>query len=384
MVPWRCLRRRSWLCLNTMTNNISLYFHIPFCERKCNYCAFYSLPKQGDEIKQSYFEALQRQIDFFETDKTVSTVYFGGGTPPVLGIERLCALLNRVKAKYRLSPDCEITVEVNPGTVDFNGLKMLYDAGFNRISVGVQSADDAVLQSIGRIHSFAQARECINDARLIGFDNISADIIFALPYQGLQSVVESAKNIMSTNVDHISAYSLQLERGSHFYQIRHTLPLPDEDEEEAQYYALCKLFSENGYEHYEISNFAKSGKRSRHNGNYWRCGDYFGFGAAAHSFFNGKRFSAVADVCEFIEKSRISAFAPTDYDISELITPQEAREEAILLGLRTCDGAKIPQDKHAVAERICGLGYGDFKDGILRLNSKGFRVSNRIIGEILT
>ncbi len=366
-----------------MTNNISLYFHIPFCVRKCDYCAFYSLPDQGDEIKQDYFEALQRQIDFFETDKTVSTVYFGGGTPPTLGIERLCKLILQIKSRFKLAPDCEITVEVNPGTVDFCDLKNLRDAGFNRLSVGIQAAKDDVLKFIGRIHSFEQAVKCIKDARKAGFDNVSGDIIFALPNVTLDDFCDGVRNIMSTNLDHVSAYSLQIEEGTAIYERRDRLQFPDEDAEEAQYTALCEILAENGYEHYEVSNFALKGKNSRHNGNYWDCGEYFGFGAAAHSYFNNKRFSAVCDVKEFIEKSYISALAPTDYDSATEITAEEAEEERIMLGLRTSNGAKIPDKRYDVAQRIASLGYGRFENGILVLNSKGFRVSNEIIGEIL-
>ncbi|MBR5278549.1 MAG: radical SAM family heme chaperone HemW [Clostridia bacterium] len=366
-----------------MTNNISLYFHIPFCVRKCDYCAFYSLPDQGDEIKQDYFKALQRQIDFFETDKTVSTVYFGGGTPPMLGIERLCGLILQIKSKFTLATDCEITVEVNPGTVDFYDLKRLKEAGVNRLSVGIQAANDGVLRAIGRIHSFEQAKNCILDARKAGFDNLSGDIIFALPNQSLEEFCRGVNDIIATGLDHISAYSLQIEEGTAIYKRQNELQLPDEDGEEAQYTALCGILAENGYEHYEISNFARRGKNSRHNGNYWDCGEYFGFGAAAHSYYNGKRFSGVCNVKEFIERSFVSALAPTDYDNAEYISAEEVEEERIMLGLRTSKGARIPESKHSVARRIADLGYGCFNDGVLTLNSKGFRVSNEIIGEIL-
>lgn len=366
-----------------MTNNISFYIHIPFCVKKCDYCAFYSLPAQADGLKQEYFEALYNQISLFPADRTVNTVYFGGGTPPLLGIERLCKLIVLIKSRFTLAEACEITVEINPGTVGFEDLRALKDIGVNRLSVGIQSSDDKVLASIGRIHTFNQAKECIENAHKAGFDNVSADIIFALPYQSFEAFEKSVSDIMSTNVTHISAYSLQIEEGTPIYDRRDSLVLPDEDGEEKQYEALVRILTENGFNHYEISSFAKNGRRSRHNMTYWSCGEYFGFGAAAHSFCNGKRFSAVADVREYIEKSKISLFAPTDYDYADIISAEEAEEERIMLGLRTDKGAVIPKDKYPVAERIAKLGYGTFKNGILVLNSKGFRVSNEIISEIL-
>lgn len=366
-----------------MTNNLSLYFHIPFCIKKCDYCAFYSLANQSEEVKQEYFEALLRQIEFLDTNKHIKTVYFGGGTPPILGIERLCALIKAVKEKFVLTDNCEITVEINPKTVDLGALRALKAAGANRLSVGIQSSCDRILSLIGRIHTFENAKKCIADARSCGFKNISADIIFALPEQNEEEFKKSVTDIIATGVDHISAYSLQIEEGTPLYLKRNVLHFPDEDKEEAQYSFLCDILKENGFSHYEISSFAKDGFESRHNLNYWACGEYFGFGAGAHSFYNGKRFSAVANVNEFIEKSYISLFAPTDYEQAEILSHKELDEERIMLGLRTSKGALIPKEAEEEAKRIATLGYGDFENGILTLNSKGFRVSNSIIAKIL-
>lgn len=366
-----------------MTNRISLYFHIPFCARKCDYCAFYSLPAQGDEIKQAYFQALIAQINGFETDKTVSTVYFGGGTPPLLGVDRICSLIGRLKEKFAFEQGAEITVEINPGTVERSDLVALKKAGVNRLSVGIQSADDGILRSLGRIHSFEQAKSCILDAKEVGFDNVSADIIFALPDQDFHTFLSGVEKIADLGVTHISAYSLQLEEGTPLYCKRETLSFPDEDEEERQYDALCEILKSRGFEHYEISSFCQKGFESKHNCNYWSLGDYFGFGAGAHSFYEGRRFYAVSDVNEFIEKSKISPFAPTNFDSVEPITTEEAEEERILLGLRTSKGALIPERAIDKAKRIAHLGFGSFEGGILRLNSRGFRVSNEIISEIL-
>lgn len=367
-----------------MTNNIALYFHIPFCVKKCDYCAFYSLAGENDRIKQAYFEALMRQLDFFVTDKEVSSVYFGGGTPPMLGTERLCSLIRAVCSGFTLAENCEITVEVNPGTVDFDALYALKMSGANRLSVGIQAADDAVLRSIGRIHTFEESKKCIGYAKAAGFDSISADIIFALPFQSEARFADGVRKIAATGVNHISAYSLQIEEGTPIYEKRSELVFPDEEREEAQYGMLCDILKQNGFEHYEISSFSKKGAESRHNLNYWACGEYFGFGAGAHSFYGGKRFSARADIEYFIEKSRVSLLAPTDFDECEPITAEEAEAERIMLGLRTSAGAVIPESAYGAAERIAKLGYGRLENGRFALNSKGFRVSNSIIAQILT
>ncbi len=366
-----------------MTNNISLYVHIPFCVKKCDYCAFYSLSGAKDETKEKYFQGLIKQIDVFETGYPVSTIYFGGGTPPVLGVERLCLILERIKGKFNISKDCEITVEVNPKTVDIDDLIRLRKAGFNRLSIGIQSADDKILGSIGRIHTFEEGKKCIRDGFNAGFENISADVIFALPKQNTEEFKRGVVAIAETGVTHISAYSLQLEEGTPLFERRTSLSFPDEDEEEGQYNALWKILTQMEFEHYEISSFAKEGFRSRHNMNYWDRGEYFGFGAAAHSFYMGRRFSAPADIEYYIENSGKAFFGVTDFQETEIISPEEAEEERIMLGLRTADGVAIPEKAFSQARTIAELGYGTFENGVLRLNSKGFRVSNEIIGKIL-
>ncbi len=366
-----------------MTNKLSLYIHIPFCVKKCDYCAFYSLASRNEDLKQEYFDALIRQISAFKTDRCIDTVYFGGGTPSVFGTDRLCKLLSEIKHRYRIDGNCEITIEVNPKTVCRDDLKKLNEAGFNRLSVGVQSASDRILASIGRIHSFADAKQCISDARYVGFENISADIMFALPDQSVEDLKESIQMIMSTDVDHISCYSLQIEEGTPIFNRRCDLKLPDEALEEAQYEALCDAMDAHGFCHYEISSYARSGFESRHNLNYWARNEYFGFGAGAHSFYNNRRFSAKCDIRYFIEKSYVSAFAPTDYEDASEIGGNEAFEERIMLGLRTRYGADLPKQSHEKAKRLADYGYGDFENGRLVLNRKGFRVSNSIISELL-
>lgn len=366
-----------------MTNNISLYFHLPFCVKKCDYCAFYSLASQGEAIKDEYLQALLRQVSCFQTRERVTSIYFGGGTPTVFGVDRLCKLLSFVRRRFILADGCEITVEVNPKTVDEDGLRALFDCGFNRLSVGVQSANDEILAKIGRIHTFADAQGCIQDARAVGFTNVSADVIFALPSLTTEILADTLQKIMSTGVDHISAYSLQLENGTPLYSRRDLLELPTEDEEEAQYELLCAVLTENGFTHYEVSSFCKAGFESRHNLGYWSRNAYFGFGASAHSFYNGRRFSNVADVNRYIELTKDGLFEPTDYRGAAPIGDREALEEMIMLSLRTDRGALIPDSAIPYAKTLAEHNFGTLNNGRLVLNSSGFRVSNTIIAEII-
>ncbi len=324
-----------------------------------------------------------RQLDFFPTDRQVGTVYFGGGTPTVLGIDRLCELIQAVRARFPLSDDCEITVEINPAMIDISGLTRLRHAGANRLSVGIQSGNDRVLSLIGRLHTFSQAMECIDDAKTAGFGNISADIIFALPNQSEEEFHRGVCAIADCGVTHISAYSLQIEEGTPFYEKQNELSFPDEIGEEAQYDILCDELSRRGFSQYEISSYARDGYESRHNSGYWFGREYFGFGAGAHSYYNGKRFSTPEDIDAYIESSHTSLLAPTDYESQPFLSEADAEEDKILLGLRTSKGAVIPASAYSTAERIAKLGYGSFDGERLILNRKGFRVSNEIIAEIL-
>lgn len=301
----------------------------------------------------------------------------------MLGIERLCRLISAVSERFELTDYCEITVEVNPGTVDRQAVSELKRAGANRLSVGIQSANDRILKSIGRIHTFEQARECIAFAHDAGFNNISADVIFALPSQSEDELCDGLRKILLNDITHISVYSLQLEAGTPLFERRNELAFPNEEGEERQYESVCRILSENGFEHYEISSFAKPNFRSRHNMNYWKGGEYFGFGAGAHSFCFGKRFSAPDDIGAFIENSFTSLLEPTDFNESPFLTKKEAEEERIMLGLRTSDGALIPDGAAERAKRIADMGYGTFENRVLKLNSRGFRVSNSIIAQIL-
>ncbi len=358
--------------------NLMLYYHIPFCVSKCAYCAFYSLPMAEDGIKAEYTEALIRQTEGFEDSEgyLVSSVYFGGGTPSVLGCENIARVMAAVKSRFTLADNAEVTVEVNPCTVDRQGLSLLKDAGFNRLSIGAQSFNERTLKLLNRAHSATDFINCFETARSVGFTNISADLIFGLPNETLEDLAYSVERLCHLEPEHISLYSLSIEENTPLFYKKDTFTFPDEDEEEIQYKLICDTLASRGYRHYEISNFAKEGCHARHNSGYWEGVPYFGFGAGAHSFYKGRRFETKQDVNAFIKNAYGTATAPTEFDAAPVLTEAELEEERIMLGLRLAKGIKI---KSPVPKQLIDTGLVNYKDGVLSLTEKGFRVSNAII-----
>ena len=360
-------------------NGISLYLHIPFCVRKCNYCAFYSLPGVTEDTKDAYLEALEKQADSFPEHREVCSVYFGGGTPSLFGAGRLSELLAFLRTRFFIREDAEITLEVNPGTVDLPFLQEVKQAGFNRLSIGMQSGCDKELAFLGRIHTADMVRDCVANAREAGFDNISLDLIFALPGQSKETFASSLDTAFALRPDHLSVYSLQLEEGTPFFAQRTSLTFPTEEEEEGQYQLLCQKAREAGFEHYEISSFAKDGKYSRHNLHYWQRGEYLGFGPAAHSHWNGKRFSNHPD----LEGYLADPLGCNDYKKAERIDETESWEEDVMLGLRTSFGIPAHLVPTHPVERMISLGLMVRRGENVALTETGFRVSNAVIGQLL-
>ena len=348
----------------------SLYIHIPFCKQKCAYCAFHSA-KGSQEQKEQYYSALLSAIDRAE-HRPLATLYFGGGTPALLGAERLCGLIERVKETFTLLPDAEVTVELNPESTTPELLCALKKAGVNRLSLGVQSLNDGELQTLGRLHNAQGAKEALEMMFAAGFTNVSADAMFGLPHQTEESFGYTLDTLLSYPITHLSAYSLQWEEGTPLGN----QPQPmEEDLEEALWLLLCQKAKEAGMEHYEISNFAKPGFESRHNSAYWARTDYLGLGPAAHSFLKGVRYSAPEDTAAFIAD-------PDPLQDPLPVSGQEAYEEQVMLGLRTNKGIPIsllPKDFDFEK-------YKDFscveKERFI-LNERGFYLSNSIIRGVL-
>lgn len=374
-----------------MTQPLGIYIHIPFCRSKCAYCDFCSVTGWDDRLLDRYCAALEAQMgEYFAHHRpAVDTVYFGGGTPSVMGGKRIARLLEALKNKVRLLERAEVTVEVNPESCDEALFKALRKAGVNRISMGVQSADDGELRRIGRIHTFQQAADAVQMCRKYCTDNISLDIIYALPGQTLEKYLESLDKLMSLSPKHISAYALKVEEGTPLW--RENPELPDEDTQADMYLETVKRLEQAGWKQYEISNFAKPGFYSRHNSRYWDLSPYLGLGCAAHSYYDGQRFQFTSSIPDYVEGvlGRRAILEEQD-ELAE----GDRHGEYVMLRLRTCEGIdpreftrRFDRDFAPYAarlERYRSAGYTELlSDGRWRLTATGFLVSNPIIADVV-
>ena len=368
-----------------MSRALGIYIHVPFCKQKCVYCDFYSLPRREEDM-DAYAAALRAQL--FETDFSgfqADTIYFGGGTPSYLGPRRLTALLETVSAACPIASGAEITFEANPDSAaDAGDLSALRLAGFNRISLGMQSADDGELRAVGRVHTMAQVRSAVEAVRKAGFDNLSLDLIYGLPDQDLSRWRKNLAAAVELNPEHLSCYGLKAEPGTPLYARRDALP---GDEAQAEMYLETVDFLEGrGWQQYEISNFAKPGRESRHNLKYWALGEYAGFGPGAHSDFRGVRYAWARDFEAFLRGDRILSE-------TQRMTPRDRAAEWLMLSLRLTQGLDpdIWETRFGrpfapflpFLERCAAAGYALREGPRWRLTPRGFLVSNQIIGELL-
>ncbi len=332
---------------------IGIYVHIPFCVRKCNYCDFLSFPATED-VQADYVNSLCKQIDATDEDRPVASVYFGGGTPSVLDPSEIRKILCKLDDRFFLDKDAEITIEVNPGTVTDRHLSTYRGIGINRLSIGAQSCHDRELKMLGRIHTASEFFHAFRAARSAGFSNISVDLLTALPGQNEKSLQESLLMIAELDPEHVSAYSLILEENTPFYK-RFTgedrFLLPDEEQERALYYLTRDFFVSRGYEHYEISNFAKPGFWSRHNCAYWSRRDYLGLGLGASSLMHGKRIKNTQDLNAYLTD-------PTQADETIVLQTKDCMEEFFFLGLRMMQGVSESDFFNCFGTDACSV-YGD-------------------------
>ena len=367
---------------------LGLYIHIPFCKAKCAYCDFYSLA-HSEEKMDTYMAALLRHLEEVApraAGMQVDTVYFGGGTPSYLGAARLCRILQTVLRRYDVARDAEITLEANPDSAgDWKELRKLRRAGFNRLSLGVQSTDDALLRRIGRVHTYEQVQQAVMAARKAKFTNLSLDLIYGLPGQTMEDWQRTLADAVALGPEHLSCYGLKLEEGTPLWQQRQTLTLPDDDAQADMYLYTVAALGEMGYEQYEISNFAKSGKESRHNLKYWRMEEYAGFGPGAHSDFGGVRYGYVRDIDSYIAGRLVLSESETDSTL--------ARDyEYVMLSLRTAAGIDRQtfekryrqrfQPMEVLFEQYEKAGLASRTEGGWRLTPRGFLVSNSIIAAL--
>ena len=372
---------------------LGLYIHIPFCKQKCVYCDFYSLSRSESRM-DDYVDALCAHLTEtapFAAGHLVDTVYFGGGTPSYLGEKRLVKILKTVLKRYQVSRDAEITLEANPDSAgDWKALKALRRAGFNRISLGMQSACDRELREIGRVHTMDQVRQAVEAARKARFDNLSLDLIYGLPRQTRQRWLENLTAAVDLAPEHVSCYGLKVEEGTPLYARRDSADLPDDEAQADMYLDTVNYLRRHGYRQYEISNFARTDRESRHNLKYWTLGEYAGFGPGAHSDFGGVRYAYERDLEGYIRGVREHTPMLSEND---RIPDLDRDTEWVMLGLRTVQGLDSKVFERRFRRRFdCFLpflrqcaqaGYAVEEDGRWHLTPRGFLVSNQIIGGML-
>ena len=328
---------------------IGLYIHIPFCKQKCYYCDFISY-ENLEKQQEKYINALCMEIHNFFNDKNkykISTIYIGGGTPSFIDEKYIRKVLNIIpknKAK-------EITIEVNPGTVNLEKLNAYKSIGINRLSIGLQASQDSLLKQIGRIHNYEDFLNTYKIAKNVGFKNINVDLMIGLPNQTIKDIKETLENVINLEPNHISVYSLILEEGTKLDNLikKGKLQLQDEEIERNMYWYVKDYLELNGYNHYEISNFAKKGYESKHNLDCWNQEEYIGFGLAAHSYLENIRFSNTSDLNKYIENCSNNQFE-NNKTIQEVQNGNEKKKEYMLLGLRKIDGVSIQRFKEKFGE----------------------------------
>ena len=371
-------------------STLGLYLHVPFCRSKCLYCDFCSFPHPTEEQLAVYTEALCRDLERrAEQAKSyaVDTVYIGGGTPTVLPIERLKAVLSCVFKHYNVTENAEITVECNPATGSRAYFEALREVGVNRLSIGVQSAHEKELKALGRLHSFADFEATFRDARAAGFENISADVMSGIPYQTVESYLETLSCLIDLTPEHISAYSLIVEEQTPFGRMADRLPLPDEDTAREMFLQGIGFLEKAGYRQYEISNFAKPDFASRHNTKYWNCDPFLGFGPAAYSDFGGCRYGNSRDLQAYLRGEDI-------LEECEKPSVHERKNEYLMLRMRMAEGVPVADFRNRFGEDLeksfgCKLlpyiqqGLVRRTDAAYAFTKEGMCVSNEILSDVL-
>ena len=370
-----------------------IYIHIPFCKQRCNYCAFYSTTLYN--IREKYVDALCKEIVLrkeYAGSAPIGTIYFGGGTPSTLTMEQLQKICGTIYSTHSVLPTAEVTIECNPDDLTPDFLAQLKQLPFNRISMGVQSFNDTQLKRLGRRHNAQKARAAVHNAREAGYNNISIDLIFALPGSTITEWEHDLDSAIALHPDHLSAYNLTYEEGTPLYRALERGDFAELSEEEniEQFQMLITKMKEAGYRHYEISNFALPGCESRHNSSYWNDTPYIGCGAAAHSYDGTSRQWNIADIQEYIKGMESGN---PNFEIEEL-TEEERYNDTILTRLRTAKGiplewmkeklsARLNSYMRHIADKEIALGNLKEEDGHLSLTEKGIFISDAIIRELI-
>lgn len=361
-----------------MVNNdkeIGVYVHIPFCKRKCYYCDFISFCEK-DELQEKYINTVIQEIeDFFNLNKNVKikTIYIGGGTPSFIDGKYIEKIMNT----FNKEGVVEATIEVNPGSASLEKLKKYKECGINRLSIGLQSTEDRLLKKIGRIHNYNDFLATYNLAREVGFDNINVDLMIGLSGQTIEDVKSSLNKVINLNPSHISVYSLIVEENTIIYNLieQNKIVLPDEELERNMYWYVKNYLELGGYEHYEISNFAKNGKKSLHNLDCWNQKEYVGFGVSAHSYLNRKRFCNIGVLEEYIKDFKNTK------EVQEVQSFYETKQEYMLLGLRKIKGVCISDFKNKFGENPIFLFKNELnkliEEGLLEITTNNIKLTNK-------
>lgn len=374
-----------------MEKTYGLYIHIPFCAQKCYYCDFASYSGK-EKLVEPYLEALDQEIRLKTQGKRFDTIFIGGGTPTYLSAEQL-QRLGQSLAGVERTPDCEISMECNPGNLTEAKVPAIQTMGVNRLSIGLQSSNDQILLDIGRIHTFREFRDNYLMLRQAGFGNINVDLIYGLPGENLRILEKTLQDVLSLSPDHISCYSLIIEEFTPFYyrNQRRELKLPDEDLERQMNEVILRRMSEEGYERYEISNYARPGKECRHNIRYWEGRDYVGCGTSAHEYVDGIRQENIRTVEGYLRMMKEEGTAAVRIHPN---TPEEDMEEYIFMGMRMRQGidkARFQERFHVSLdtlfeepmERFTQLGLLEDTPAYLRFTEKGIEFSNTVLSEFL-
>ena len=385
------------LNLSTL-RDMGLYVHIPFCKQKCMYCDFPAYQNLQDYY-ETYVYALVQEIDLWvfehpeSTSKAIDTIYFGGGTPTELSIQQLQMILDKIKNTFTITDDCHMTIESNPGEVNLHYLTKLVKLGFNRISFGVQTFDDKLLTMLHRSHNGEQAKQAVYDAKEAGFTDINIDLIYGLPRQTLEDIQHNLDIVKDLPINHISTYGLQVEVGTYLYHLvqKNLISIPSETIDESMYDTMMEGLKDLGFERYEISNFAKANSYSRHNLKYWHYVDYLGFGAGAHSFYDGVRRSNNRNVMPYIQS--VDRYIMPTID-TETITLERAQEDFCFLALRTkwgLDERKF-EDKFGVSvhnlfgttlEDLVSKDLLEYQSGSYHLTAEGAKHGNYVFSQFI-
>ena len=376
-----------------MSTEIALYIHFPFCRQKCNYCSFVSYQGRGADIPV-YVNVVKKEIALCANGQRLCSVYFGGGTPSLLSAEHVGDILSLIYSSFEMSQDAEITIEANPGTVDEAHLYALRMSGINRLSIGVQSLHDRELALLGRIHTAADAKKSVRDARNAGFVNLNLDVIYGLPGGYLGSWQDTLEGIVELDSEHLSLYPLTLEDGVPMCSAieRGELSAIDPDRTASEYEMAEEFLEAKGYCHYEISNWAKQGCECQHNIVYWKNRHYLGVGLGAHSYLDGQRFANTSNLDKYLDAFLHGVYPSRSLD--EVIGPELQLSEAVILGLRLCEGVCLDSIRtqfntdlleryEQQIEYLSGQGLLECTQQYLRLTRRGRLLGNEVFWRFL-